>query len=465
MAAAGTAALCLLASLTGCAGETAVRQDAGETGQAAQAASDAQQSADGAEQTSDAQQPAGETGQGASDAQQPAGGAEQTFAKTPDAAMQDSLPAPTSYLTAEDMLLADGWPSCNDAALAAVMRKAEAGETVTVALIGGSITQGTISNGSKDGEIADKKPYADIFEAWWQERFPDTQINFINAGIGGTDSYLGVHRLEEDVLSCHPDLVLVEFSVNDADTSFYKKSYDNLVRNILQAEGAPAAMLLYMAQTNGATAQAGHVLVGFRYELPMLSYANVIKAFMESGRYDEKELSGDGVHPSALGHAVAGEMLWNYLNAVYEARMDYPEPEPFDMEPVTVAAYEHAAVLDSGDIVPEDMGSFAENKSCEQFPDGWSCTQGDGAIVFRVSCERLGVLYLSTVDGQSGQFEVYVDGEAVRTINADFEGGWGNAITAEEVFSSKGTAEHTVEIRKSPDSTGDVLHLLGLLVS
>lgn len=55
----------------------------------------------------------------------------------------EPLAPPTSFLSEEDMALADMWPGCDDRALGEVMRKAKAGESVTVACIGGSITQGT----------------------------------------------------------------------------------------------------------------------------------------------------------------------------------------------------------------------------------------------------------------------------------------------------------------------------------
>ena len=66
------------------------------------------------------------------------------------------VPAWTDYLTEEDMQKASPWQVCDDSALAAVMKKAEAGEPVTIATIGGSITQGTISTGPLDKEIKTK---------------------------------------------------------------------------------------------------------------------------------------------------------------------------------------------------------------------------------------------------------------------------------------------------------------------
>ena len=287
----------------------------------------------------------------------------------------------------------------------------------------------------------------------------------MNAGIGGTDSYLGVHRLERDVLDSEPDLVLVEFAVNDGNNSFYKKSYDNLIYNLLTDDAAPAVICLFMAQTSGISAQTNEVLVGYHYSVPMLSYANVISDMIETGRYTAKELSGDGVHPSALGHAVTGEILWNYLNGVYEVRNTLEEPDADAVtEPLTKAVYGKAAVLDSSVITPEEYGDFAEEKSSQQFPNGWGCN-GEGGIVFRASFSRLGILYLATTDGKSGQFEVLIDGEPVRTIDADFTGGWGNAIKADEVYASDTVGEHTVELRRSENATGDIFHLLGLLTS
>lgn len=378
--------------------------------------------------------------------------------------------APTAFLGEGDMALADMWPGCDDRALGAVMRKAEAGEPVCIACIGGSITQGTISGGSRDGEllrdgeIPSKKAYAELFFDWWRQRFPETELTFINAGIGGTDSYLGVHRLEQDVLKYEPDLVLVEFSVNDANDNFHKMSYDNLLYNLLQDDSAPAVMLLFMAQTNGASAQGNHVLVGHHYSVPMLSYANVVSDMMKTGRFTDRELSGDTVHPSALGHALTGEILWKYLNGVYEARDGLGEPETAAPSVLTKLVYENAAILDRDDIVPEEMGDFVENQVCTEFPDGWSC-EGEGGIVFTASFSRLGILYYATTDGKSGRFEVLVDGEHVQTVNADFSGGWGNAVMTADVYASDETAVHTVEIRREQGSAGNIFHLLGLMTS
>lgn len=371
----------------------------------------------------------------------------------------------TDYVNSEEMSLADMWNSCDDRALAAVMRKASSGEPVTIACIGGSITQGTISSGTDDSELEFKKCYADIFFEWWEDTFSETSFTFINAGIGATDSYLGVHRVQKDVLDYHPDLVLVEFSVNDGSSVIDKRNYDNLVRRILLCEECPAVMLLFMGQTNGSTAQDIHSLIGFNYKLPMVSYINVINHMMEENLYTGQQLSGDTVHPSALGHAIAGEILWKYLNDVYVQKDSFSEPEIFNSKAVTNDVYLDSEILDSTSLSVTDAGTFTESCVFQPFPNDYSCTEGPGNLSFTVNCKRLGFLYYCTTDGKSGQFEVYVDGEYAAVLNADPSDGWGNCAAAREVFASDECSEHTVTLKKAENSTGDYFTLLGVLAS
>lgn len=373
--------------------------------------------------------------------------------------------SPTDYVTQDQMALADPWAGSDERAIAQVMRKAEAGEPVTIAVIGGSITQGTISNGSADRTVTQKQCYADIFRDWWTETFPQAEVTFINAGIGATDSYLGVHRVHTDVLAHDPDLVLVEFSVNDSTSNTHKVSYDNLLRTMLLREDPPAVLLLFMAQTNGSSAQSIHSLVGFQYSLPMVSYANVISDMMENGDFTAGELSGDVVHPSALGHRVVGEILWKYLNSIYKNADQYPAPESFDKPAFTKDKYVvNPQILDRTTLTPVDAGSFRDSSIFNHFPNSWSTSDG-GEITFEITCRNLGILYYCQVDGKGGQFEVLVDGEVVSVLNADFSGGWGNYAQTQECYTSDAAAPHTVVIRKCADSSGDVLTLLGFLVS
>ena len=383
-----------------------------------------------------------------------------------EAPKRTTVPSHTDYLTEEDMKTASPWQICDNAALAAVMKKAEAGEPVTIATIGGSITQGSISNGAKDSQIKTKSCYADIFFSWWKETFPQSEITVVNAGIGATDSYLGVHRLQEDVLDYNPDLVLVEYSVNDGGNNTFKITYDNLVYKMATMEDAPAILLLFMGQTNLSSAQNVHQMVGFNYGLPMVSYLNLLSGWFDSGRYTEKDLSGDVTHPSALGHAIVGEILWKYLNQVYAELDSFGEPAKFEKKIFTKAKYLDAELAGVGDITPENLGSFTENgKDFNGWGDVWKTTDGNGNLVFKVKCKNLGILFWRSTSSSYGNYEVWVDGVSVATLQGEFPGGWGNYAQSQEVFTSDADAEHTVIIKKADNSKGDDFTVLRLMIS
>ena len=390
---------------------------------------------------------------------------EETLTPTKAPAERTATPSWTDYLTEEDMQVASPWKSIDNAALAAVMKKAEAGEPVTIACIGGSITQGSISSGPLDSEIKKRACYADIFFAWWKETFPNTEVTIINAGIGGTDSYLGVHRVQEDVLDYHPDLVLVEYSVNDGANNSYKNSYDNLVRRILKSEDEPAVILLFMAQTNLNTAQTVHQLIGFNYGLPMVSHYNLIKDFFETGRYTEEQMSGDVSHPSVFGHAIVGEMLWKYLNNVYVQLDTYGEPTTFDKKALTKERYLDSELVGVGDITPDELGTFSVKDNFNGWGKVWSSTEGYGNITFTVKCRNFGVLFWRSTSGNYATYEVWVDGEYKEDLQAEFLDGWGAYAYSQEIFVSNEEAEHVVTLKRKDTSAGDDFVLLRLMLS
>ena len=99
-------------------------------------------------------------------------------------------------------------------------KKLRAGEPVRIAYFGGSITA---QNGWRPQSLE-----------YFRSLSPSRKADEIHAAIGGTGSELGAFRLEQDVLRHKPDLVFVEFAVNDAGTSPYRirQSMEGIVRHI-----------------------------------------------------------------------------------------------------------------------------------------------------------------------------------------------------------------------------------------
>ena len=97
--------------------------------------------------------------------------------------------------------------------IGAFAAKAESGAPVTVAYLGGSITE---MNG-----------WRNLTTEWLRKEYPKAKIKEVAAAIGGTGSDLGVFRVGHDALSHDPDLLFVEFATNDRG-----KSSETIVRQI-----------------------------------------------------------------------------------------------------------------------------------------------------------------------------------------------------------------------------------------
>lgn len=349
----------------------------------------------------------------------------------------------------------------NRSRLAAAMKKAENGEPVTIGVIGGSITQGSSATNHANC-------YAELFHQYWVKKFPNSEITFVNAGIGGTNSYLGVHRADKQLLDYKPDAVIVEFSVNDTDKVMNKYSYDSLVRKILNNDGDPAVILLFTTQEDGTSLQDVHKEIGLAYDLPMLSYREVVYPEVAAGTLDWKSISPDNIHPNDAGHGLIGQLLSRYLDSVYDDLDNIDTSSTaFDTTAYTYDYYKNATMLGATEVNAEEMSGFeiSGNKVYpDLFPDNF-VTEGEGYLKFETECQNLGIFYLKQTDGKGGKYDVLVDGERKSVLDADFSGGWGNYGETQQIIIGKESGKHTVEIKLSEGSDKTALTIFGIMVS
>ena len=111
--------------------------------------------------------------------------------------------------------------------------KAKAGGDVRVAYLGGSITAA---------------PGWRVFSLdRLKKQFPTATFREISAAIGGTGSDLGAFRVGHDVIAHQPDLVFVEFAVNDgkAPPEQILATMEGIVRQILRADAATDICFVY----------------------------------------------------------------------------------------------------------------------------------------------------------------------------------------------------------------------------
>ena len=92
---------------------------------------------------------------------------------------------------------------------------------ITIAFLGDSVTQGCFAcyepypNGIET-DFIEEWAYCEIVKKFLNKLYPSVPFAVINAGISGGNACTGLNRLDRDVLSYSPDLVVVCFGLNDS---------------------------------------------------------------------------------------------------------------------------------------------------------------------------------------------------------------------------------------------------------
>ncbi|MCD7726466.1 MAG: SGNH/GDSL hydrolase family protein [Clostridiales bacterium] len=327
-----------------------------------------------------------------------------------------------------------------------LMKRAEQGDRMTLAFLGGSITQGSLSSQYTNC-------YAYLVYEWFVKRFPKTAFTYVNAGVGGTTSQYGAARAEEDVLLFKPDFVILEFSVNDDNTAFYEETYEGLVRGIYGSAYQPAVLLVHnIRYDNGESAEEVHRKVGAHYGLPSVSMKPTVYREVVKGTIQSHQITPDGLHPNTDGHGLLAEVIAGFLDQVYlqrleeEARADMPEP-------LTDNAYANVKRYQNHNSTPVCKGFTADHRIRkyvnDMFRGGWTACETGASISFQVQGTEIAVQYRKSVHLPAPIAVAVVDGEEEQavTLDANFEEDWGDCLFISTIAHHIQNGTHQVEIR------------------
>ncbi len=208
----------------------------------------------------------------------------------------------------------------NQTLVANVIKKAMDGEDITIVGFGGSITEGADYNLEPTDttithNFTDRKRYIELVGEWFTNMAEpyNATVNVVNAGIGATDTVFGIHRMNEDVLKHNPDLVILEWDMNDSNNNTAKQAtYENMVRKFLQ-KGVAVVMLGMCGSNTDISSQLMHEPIATHYKVPYISYKD---AFVNEDYF--ANLTNDTVHPNIVGHHLTALLLNSYFTDIYE---------------------------------------------------------------------------------------------------------------------------------------------------
>ena len=305
-----------------------------------------------------------------------------------------------------------------------VMAKIRAGQRVTVAYLGGSITA---ANGWRPKTTA-----------WLQKTFPNARFEEVHAAIGGTGSDLGVFRVGHDALEHHPDLLLVEFAVNDGGAlpDAIWRNMEGIVRQTWRKDPKTDIVFTYTIHEGmigevkkglcPRSTSAMELLADFygipsvNFQVPVIELLKQDKLVFKADKQPEGDkiwFAADGCHPRDVGHEI-------YLKLVAEAITQMKDSRPADhqakLAKTFVADNAEAAKMVpvqekmlSGDWKALAAGDDKQKAFGRQMGQIWMASRPGSTLHFKFKGSAAKLYDLLGPDG--GQVTITVDGKKSST--------------------------------------------------
>jgi lysophospholipase L1-like esterase len=365
-------------------------------------------------------------------------------------------------VSAQECRPRQGWPNFLTAA-------ATPGATLKIAYFGGSITA---QPGWRPKSLA-----------FFQRTFPTAKFSEINAAIGGTGSDLGVHRAQADVIAHRPDLVLIEFAVNDggAAPDQILRSMEGIVRQIRRAlpqcdlgfvytltEALAPAMLEGKFQRSASVMER----LADHYGLPTIHLAMEVARLAREDRLvwraplpktdAERQALGnrfvfapDAVHPHPeTGHELYLQAIVRSLPAI-QAASGRPGPRPLPA-PHTAANYERAQLVPLSAVRPGPAFAALDPRAdpiarrfANRLPALHRATAAGATLTFRFRGTRCAIYDIIGPD--SGQVRVTLD-DRPPEIRTRFDAYCTyNRLSSFLIGADLPDGEHTVTVELLPD--------------
>lgn len=365
----------------------------------------------------------------------------------------------------------------NNARIKAALQKARDGKDVSLAYIGGSITEG-------GGYNPNSACYAEVSATAFAKTYgvdEGKNVHFINAGMSGTSSDIGIIRYKRDVVgrlpegSSHPDILFIEFAVNDSGCETGGGAYEGLIRQALKS-GSAVVLVFSVFNNLNRVEEMKYRKYGEKYGLPMISTADAIEnVYQREGFYDW--FYNDSLHPNANGYKLMADCILEMMDRIDKEETKADNITDVDsITAMTSSSYQGIRMIDSTTTVDSDpaistinKGGFSGNdanvptyqylyngKPGEKwFPNNWM-HDGNGSndpLTIEVNCQTFMLVYKETSESAYGSADLYVDGEKKSTLSCFNDSGWNNGKVCIAVKEEK-SAKHKIELKMAAGNEG-----------
>jgi acyl-CoA thioesterase I len=193
-------------------------------------------------------------------------------------------------------------------------QKFGSGEPVRIIALGDSLTQGWMV----------RKGYLDFLAEMLEKKYPSCAVTIINRGVPGDTAEGGLFRLREDVLDCDPDLVFIQFALNDAFIGVNTERFKNTIRVIVEQVRADTDAEILLVTSVPIVTHPAEDKMTERFYKTLIDVAREDEcAIALVHRYWKKKIAegvdfnglvqSDQVHPNVEGYRLMAEAIMEAL--------------------------------------------------------------------------------------------------------------------------------------------------------
>lgn len=192
-------------------------------------------------------------------------------------------------------------------------RDLEAGADVTIVAFGDSITAG----------FAVRRGFPSYWKQMLAEKYPEAKIEMINSGISGDTSMDGLARLDYSVLSYEPDLITINFGINDCVLGLGLEEFEaNFVEMVRRIRSGPGSEILLLSSEPLETPPYDRMVLDYYQAVQRVAkqmdvgFVNVFAAWMKvinAGTPLTGLILSGLDHPNEAGYRIIAEELMRWF--------------------------------------------------------------------------------------------------------------------------------------------------------
>ena len=316
--------------------------------------------------------------------------------------------------TVIDSIAKEAMVSCGTSAdWAALMQKKD----WHIAFLGGSVTQGYIA------QKVQEHAYPQMVTE--QLRSDGLAPEMTLCAEPGMFTLQGNLLLDTYVLPAKPDLVFLEFAINEMKLPPSVKSFESLIRRLLTLEKPPIVCVVILRNVNDYSCESYMQEIAEHYGLPCVNVRKGLNAAIQAQQLTFADYGDHESHPYEDGHRIIAACICEMIRQAktQEGYQPAPLPEPW-IDPI----YEHmhyyppAEIPSCGaEIVPLDRAYFRSALKLTSAHPRWEMTMTTKLALLLYEMHQL---------PNYGCVNVLIDGKPAHepVLHGNSLYGWGNSF-------------------------------------